>query len=64
MTQAQHTPRSAVRRLWQIVRPRWPQAAGLSLLLTLTAALGALWPQFVQFTIDVLIPAPTFGSFG
>lgn len=56
MTQAQYTPRSAVRRLWQIVRPRWPQAAGLSLLLTLTAALGALWPQFVQFTIDVLIP--------
>jgi len=28
----------------------------LSLLLTLTAALSALWPQFVRFTIDVLIP--------
>ncbi len=39
-----------------MVRPRWQQAAGLSLLLTLTAALSILWPKFVQFTIDVLIP--------
>ncbi len=39
-----------------MVRPRWHQAAGLSLLLTLTAALSAIWPKFVQFTIDVLIP--------
>ncbi len=45
-----------MRRLWQIIKPRWPQALGLSLLLTLTATLTALWPQFVRLTIDVLIP--------
>ena len=54
--QQQITPKNALNRLWQMVRPRWHQAAGLSLLLTLTAALSALWPKFVQFTIDVLIP--------
>ena len=43
-------------RLWQIIKPRWPLALGLSLLLTLTATLTALWPQFVRLTIDVLIP--------
>jgi subfamily B ATP-binding cassette protein MsbA len=56
MTQPQISPRGALTRLWQIIRPRWPQALGLSLLLTLSAALGALWPQFVRLTIDVLIP--------
>ena len=55
-SQQQITPRNALNRLWQMVSPRWQQAAGLSLLLTLTAALSALWPKFVQFTIDVLIP--------
>jgi ABC-type multidrug transport system fused ATPase/permease subunit len=57
MAQEQHIPpHSAAERLWQIIRPRWHQALGLSLLLTLTAALSALWPKFVQFTIDVLVP--------
>ncbi len=55
-SQQQITPKNALNRLWQMVRPRWPQAAGLSLLLTLTAGLSAIWPKFVQFTIDVLIP--------
>ena len=61
--QQQISPRGALRRLWQIVKPRWPQALGLSLLLTLTAALTALWPQFVRLTIDVLIPRGDAGLF-
>ena len=62
-SQTQISPRGALRRLWQIIEPRWPQALGLSLLLTLTAALTALWPQFVRLTIDVLIPRGDAGLF-
>lgn len=46
----------ALTRLWRLIAPRWHAAAGLSLLLTLSAALGAIWPKIVQYTIDVLIP--------
>lgn len=48
--------KGALARLLQLIRPRLGQAAGLSLLLTLSSALAQVWPQFVRVTIDVLIP--------
>ncbi|WMT58108.1 ABC transporter ATP-binding protein [Truepera radiovictrix] len=48
--------KGALKTLWRLIRPRWAQAASLSLLLTLTAALGQVFPQFVRLVIDDLIP--------
>jgi ABC-type multidrug transport system fused ATPase/permease subunit len=51
-----HNRKGALKSLWRLVRPRWAQAVSLSLLLTLTAALGQVSPQFVRLVIDELIP--------
>lgn len=48
--------KGAMRALWALLRPRVWQVAGLSLLLTLSSALAQITPQFVRYTIDVLIP--------
>ncbi len=49
-------PSNTLSRLWVILRPRVWQITGLSLLLTLSAALAQISPQFVRLVIDVLIP--------
>ncbi len=43
-------------KLWTLLRPRKWQVLGLSLLLSLTAVLAQLSPQFVRIVIDDLIP--------
>ncbi|CAN5892974.1 ABC transporter ATP-binding protein [soil metagenome] len=43
-------------KLWALLRPRKWQVLGLSLLLSLTAVLAQLSPQFVRIVIDDLIP--------
>ncbi len=47
---------SALAKLWSLLAPRKWQVAGLSLLLTLSAATAQISPQFVRIVIDDLIP--------
>ena len=47
---------SALAKLWSLLEPRKWQVAGLSLLLTLSAATAQISPQFVRIVIDDLIP--------
>ncbi len=49
-------PSSALAKLWSLLAPRKWQVAGLSLLLTLSAAFAQISPQFVRIVIDDLIP--------
>lgn len=46
----------ALRRLWELLRPRRRQVIGLSALLAFSASLGQFTPQFVRVVIDELIP--------
>ena len=54
---------SALLRLWSLLAPRKWQVLGLSLLLTVSAAMAQVTPQFVRIVIDELIPRGEAGPF-
>ena len=53
------TPRrfENVRQLWHVLRPYKSKVIGLSLLISGSASLGTLSPQFIRVALDTVIPA-------
>ena len=48
---------SSLRQLWQLLAPYKWQVLGLSLLISLSAALGTVGPQFIRIAFDRIIPS-------
>lgn len=62
-TTSSPTEHTALSRLWTLLRPyRW-RIAGLSLLISATAAMSAASPQFVRVALDDIIPAGDLDRF-
>jgi subfamily B ATP-binding cassette protein MsbA len=53
-----------VRLLWRLLKPYRTRILGLSLLISGTAALGAVGPQFVRVAFDEIIPSGSTRLFG
>ena len=47
----------SVRRLWHLLRPYKGSVLGLSLLISASASLGTVGPQFVRIAFDRVIPS-------
>ena len=50
--------------LWRLLRPYTRRIVGLSVLISGTAALGAVGPQFVRIAFDEVIPSGSLRLFG
>ncbi|MEM8485736.1 MAG: ABC transporter ATP-binding protein [Bacteroidota bacterium] len=47
----------SVRKLWYLLKPYRAQVLGLSLLISASAALGTIGPQFIRYAFDTVIPS-------
>ncbi len=47
----------SVRKLWHLLKPYRAQVLGLSLLISASAALGTVGPQFIRYAFDTVIPS-------
>lgn len=54
----------SVRRLWHLLEPYKGQVLGLSLLISASASLGTVGPQFIRVAFDTVIPSGDIKLFG
>ncbi len=47
----------SVRQLWHVLRPYKSKVIGLSLLISASASLGTVSPQFVRYAFDTVVPS-------
>ncbi|PIQ62255.1 MAG: ABC transporter ATP-binding protein [Bacteroidetes bacterium CG12_big_fil_rev_8_21_14_0_65_60_17] len=47
----------SVRKLWYVLAPYKAKVLGLSLLISLSASLGTVSPQFIRYGLDVVVPS-------
>lgn len=48
---------ASVRQLWHVLRPYRSKVVGLSVLISLSASLGTVSPQFVRYAFDTVVPS-------
>lgn len=58
------TPRfESVKKLWHLLRPYKGRVVGLSVLISASAALGTVGPQFIRYAFDTVIPSGAYSMF-